>query len=62
MWKNIIETSLNIPFHQLKYMPNDILKSSGMDQDILRLDESAVCTFVLFTIDLPNPFFFFFFF
>lgn len=46
-WKAVIESSsatslVNIPFNNLKKITRDVMKSSGLEDDILKLDESGV--------------------
>ena len=47
-WKAVIEMSLDMPFNQLKKIDHETMVSTGLEGDILRLDEQAVsiyCTF-----------------
>lgn len=49
-WKTIIETTFNIPFHSFKKMSNELMISSGLEEELLKLDEysvSCVCIYLL---------------
>jgi hypothetical protein len=50
-WKTVIETNLEMPFNKLKQMPNDILKSSGIQDELLKLDENSVS---IYKIEMEN--------
>ncbi|KAI7853327.1 hypothetical protein BDC45DRAFT_151923 [Circinella umbellata] len=41
-WKAVIEMSLDMPFNQLKKIDQETMVSTGLESDILRLDEQAV--------------------
>jgi hypothetical protein len=41
-WKTIIETTFNIPFHSFKKMSNELMISSGLEEELLKLDEYSV--------------------
>lgn len=44
-WKSLIETNLNIPFHNLILMNQDLMISSGIQDELLRLDENSASLF-----------------
>ncbi|CAO3675418.1 unnamed protein product [Rhizopus microsporus] len=41
-WKTIIETTFNIPFHSFKKMSNELMISSGLEEELLKLDEYSL--------------------
>lgn len=41
-WKAVVETSSDIPLNQLKKVDKETILSLGLENEILRLDESAV--------------------
>lgn len=41
-WKSIIESTFSIPYHQFQKMSGDTLISSGLQDDLLRLDENSL--------------------
>ncbi|GAA5794838.1 hypothetical protein HPULCUR_000186 [Helicostylum pulchrum] len=43
-WKSLVETNFNIPFHNLILMNQDLMISSGIQDELLRLDENSLHT------------------
>lgn len=41
-WKSIIESTFSIPYHHFQKMNGDTLISSGLQDELLRLDENSV--------------------
>lgn len=46
-WKSLVETNFNIPFHNLILMNQDLMISSGIQDELLRLDENSVSPFYI---------------
>jgi hypothetical protein len=54
-WKSIIETTFNIPYHQLQKMSQSQLISSGLQDELLRLDENFVIIYCVdFAVAVTN--------
>jgi hypothetical protein len=45
-WKSIIETTLSIPYHHLLKMNGDYMISTGINDELLRLDENGVNIYI----------------
>ncbi|KAG0169913.1 hypothetical protein DFQ28_000907 [Apophysomyces sp. BC1034] len=43
-WKGVIETAVDVPFYQLRHVDTDAMVSSGIENEILKLDETVIHT------------------
>lgn len=54
-WKSLIETTFHIPYHNLLMMEQDLMISTGIQEELLKLDENSVCIlYIGFIIILIN--------
>lgn len=47
-WKSIIESTFDISFHNFLKMDQELMISSGLQEELLRLDENSVSNFFCF--------------
>ncbi|KAF7728783.1 Signal-induced proliferation-associated 1-like protein 2 [Apophysomyces ossiformis] len=43
-WKGVIESAIDVPFYQLKHVDKEAIVSSGIENEILKLDETVIHT------------------